>query len=1051
MKNKHSFEAVIFDLDGVITKTADIHSKAWKLMFDSYLYDRNLRFGEPFKEFSNETDYLTFVDGKPRYEGVKDFLASRAIDIPYGEISDSTDKETICGLGNRKNIYFNEILNKDGVETYKSTIDLIHELRKKGIKVGVASSSKNCKTVLKAANLIDLFATCVDGETSLELGLKGKPEADIFIKAADNLGIACDNVVIVEDAISGVQAGKKGNFGLILGIAREDNMQDLYINGADIVVRDIEEIGFKGLVKWFEEGKDEDGWSITYYNYDKEKERSRESLLTTGNGYFACRGAMEESKANKINYPGTYMAGLYNRLSSVVSGKKVENEDFVNAPNWLTVNFKIDNGEYQDMNAVEVVSILRNLDFKSGLLRREIVVKDPQNRLTKIISFRFASMKDENLAALEYKIQPLNYSGVITVNALLSANHTNKGVDRYNDLNQNHLKSLFEKSEEDLLFLAVKTSESNILITESAKLQVYLNDKLIIPEFDNSVGNGIATTEFSAELSENETLMLQKLVVLKQWKNDDIEEALRFSINKLSKIIDFDHLIVDSAMLWRKLWQKIDIKIEGDRLSQKLLRLHLYHLLSTTSLHNINLDFSIPARGLHGEAYRGHIFWDEMFVLPVYFIHFKEIARSVLLYRYRRLGEARKYAAENGYKGAMFPWQSGSSGIEETQKLHLNPANGKWNEDYSCLQRHVSLAIAYNIIQYHHICEDNDFMLNYGAEMLIEICRFWESKCKYDEVKKRYTIDKVMGPDEFHEMYDGATEGGLNDNAYTNIMTIWVFEKTLQYLHSLIDIQKEDLFLKLNFCETEINKWIDISENLNIVISDEGIISQFDGYFDLKELDWELYKTKYGNIYRMDRILKAENLSPDKYKVAKQADTMMLFYNLDVNEVDSIFKKLNYNLPDGYLERNFDYYLSRTSHGSTLSKVVHSYLASKLGKDDIAWQFFAEALKSDYADIQGGTTAEGIHTGVMASTIWIFLTCYAGIDLKSDFVRIKPNLPKHWNTVSFNFNFKSILYKIQIKPNEISIFVEAQCDEIKIFVNNEMNIIECRQWITIKY
>ena len=252
MSKKMSFEAVIFDMDGVITKTALTHASAWKKMFDEYLRKRESEHGEEFKEFTHAGDYLPFVDGKPRYKGVNDFLTSRGITIPFGDPSDPAGKETCCGLGNGKNQAFNEVLDRDGVELYPSTVSLLHELKEAGIKLGVASSSKNCKPVLEAVNLLDIFDTRVDGEVSAELNLSGKPEPDIFTTACDNVGVSYAHSIVVEDAVSGVQAGAKGNFGLTLGIAREDNRKELEENGADFVVEDLEEIsGLSGLNQLF--------------------------------------------------------------------------------------------------------------------------------------------------------------------------------------------------------------------------------------------------------------------------------------------------------------------------------------------------------------------------------------------------------------------------------------------------------------------------------------------------------------------------------------------------------------------------------------------------------------------------------------------------------------------------------------------------------------------------------------------------------------------------------------------------------------------------------
>lgn len=250
--SKYSFESVIFDLDGVITKTAKVHARAWKETFDSYLHLREKRDSEPFRGFTHDNDYLPYVDGKPRYQGVKSFLESRGINIPYGDPGDSPDKETICGIGNKKNKMFNEILKKQGAEVFPSSIEFIKSLRNAGIRVGVASSSKNCQAVLQSVNIEDLFETRVDGVVSAELGLKGKPQGDIFVTAAKNLGTEPVKSVVVEDAESGVEAGKNGGFGLTLGVARADNEKDLKEHGADIVVKDLAEININDIENWFE-------------------------------------------------------------------------------------------------------------------------------------------------------------------------------------------------------------------------------------------------------------------------------------------------------------------------------------------------------------------------------------------------------------------------------------------------------------------------------------------------------------------------------------------------------------------------------------------------------------------------------------------------------------------------------------------------------------------------------------------------------------------------------------------------------------------------------
>jgi len=1027
-----NFEAVIFDLDGVITKTALVHASAWKKMFDDYLKLREIRFKEPFMAFTHTNDYLPYVDGKPRYNGVSDFLASRKIEIPYGNPNDSPETETICGLGNKKNEAFNEVLDKEGVEVYQSTIDLMHFLKDKGLKIGVASSSKNCRKVLEKAGLMPLVDTVVDGTDSVELNLQGKPEPDIFTTAADNLGVSYHESIVFEDAVSGVQAGKAGNFGLVLGLAREENEQELKIAGADIVVKDFDDIKVDGLINWFSEGLENDNWSIQYHEYDISKEKSRESLLTVGNGYFGTRGASEEIIADEKHYPGTYIAGLYNRLKSPIGERLIENEDFVNIPNWTKIQFKIDNGDWWNYKTAKFLNYNKKLCLKTGRFSKLFVVELPDGKIIEISSERFAGMDNPHLGALKYSLTPLNFNGKITIKSGIDGAIENRGVNRYNSLNQKHLETVSQSVKDNYVQLISKTVQSKIEIAISQKHSFSLNGKSVSNKIKSISTDSQPFNEYAFDLKENEKLIHEKINSIYTSKDEGIENPKISSELVIDSTASFDELFAKHNSEWKKLWNIYDIKIEGDRLSQKLIRLHTYHMLASASPHNINIDASVTARGLHGEAYRGHIFWDELFILPFYTLRSKEIAKSLLMYRYRRLSAAKKYAQEYGYQGAMFPWQSGSDGREETQIVHLNPLTGEWGDDYSSLQRHVSLAIAYNIWEYFNSTSDIEFMEEAGTEMFLEICRFWVSKAKKDSNSGRYSIDEVMGPDEFHEHAANSPKGGLKDNAYTNIMVSWMLDKSKTILSSINCSIEEDILLKLNINHEELLKWEDISKKLNLVISEDGIIAQFDGYFDLKELDWDAYRKKYSNIYRMDRILKSEGKSADDFKLAKQADTLMTFYNLPENEVNKILTRLNYSLPDDYLSRNLHYYLNRTSHGSSLSRVVHGQLAQLINNEELSWELYKEALGSDFVDIQGGTTGEGIHTGVMASTAMMAITTYAGIDVHGDLLEVNPHLPKHWTKIEFKIEFKGVKYQFKISHNNIDIQADKKvCVKIK--------------------
>ncbi len=1046
------FEAVIFDLDGVITKTALVHAAAWKKMFDEYLLSREARFGEPFTEFTHAGDYLPYVDGKPRYNGVSSFLESRGIDIPFGDPGDDPESETVCGLGNSKNIMFNKVLDEDGVEVYESTVEILHGLKKAGVRIGVASSSKNCKPVLEKAGLIDFFETRVDGVVSAETGLNGKPEPDIFTTASDNLGVAYHRAVVVEDAVSGVQAGKKGNFGLVLGVAREDNIRELYLGGADVVVEDLGEIGLEGMNDWFENGMEQDGWLLRYFDYHQESERSREALLAVGNGYFGTRGALEESSANEVNYPGTYFSGLFNRRVSKVEGRDIENEDFVNTTNWLPLTFRIDGGPWfsfsPDPNQ-KVLGINRTLDMKSGVLRREMDLEDKQGRITRVVSSRFAGMDDPHRAGLRYALTPLNYSGKIEVRSCISGDHKNAGVKRYSDLNQDHLLAVSEEHKDDLMELVLKTSQSDISIAVCAR-----NSMLKQADVSSTIeaGPGWISQTFETKGLEGEEIILEKLVSMASSRDPGIDDALGVAKEIILQMGSFGKELALSSSAWNEIWNEIDVSIEGDREAQRLVRLHLFHMMVSASAHHAGLDAGIGPRGLHGEAYRGHIFWDELYMLPLYNLHYPQVARSVIMYRYRRLEAARSAAKEQGYEGAMFPWQSGSDGREETQVIHLNPLSGEWGDDYSSLQRHISLAIAFNIWSYYHATGDLDFMEEFGAKVLLEISQFWVSKARKEEGEERYHIDHVMGPDEFHEKLPGSSEGGLTDNAYSNIMMSWMLDKSLRILREMSAEQRTRILTQLSISDDDLARWHDIMRKLSININRDGVIEQFMGYFDLAELDWDHYKKNYEDIHRLDRILKAEGKSPDEFKLSKQADLLMSFYNLGEKDVRSILNLLGYAVPEDYLETNFDYYIQRTSHGSTLSRLVHARLAWQMGRKEIGWGLYMDALRSDLVDIQGGTTGEGVHCGVMAGTVCDVIFTFGGIDLRGDYPLINPSLPTHWRSLEFGFSFKGTHFKVAISRGKFMIFTENSGKE-KIIVDlcGVHTILPKGEWFTVKY
>ena len=766
-------------------------------------------------------------------------------------------------------------------------------------------------------------------------------------------------------------------------------------------------------------------WSLEYFKFEPGQEKLREALCTLGNGYLGTRGALNESSASKVHYPGTYMAGVFNKLDSKVAGKTITNEDLVNCPNWLPLTFKTGlDQNWIDPSKQKIISYYQKLDMKKAVLIRNYKIKESSGKITSIETRRIVHMGEMHIVAQEYSITPENYDGEILIRTGLDGTVENTGVERYSDLESLHLaEDETGQFSENGIYLSVVTNQSNINIALASSLYITSNSEEVKPiSIDTKKEEKSVFQEYKIRVNRKQKYIISKDVSIYTSLDNDTDNPIKSAIESAKNCPSFVSLYESNKKVWSELWDIFDIHVEGHAFSQKTLRLHIFHLLETASIHNTKLDAGIPARGLSGEAYRGHIFWDEVFILPVYDFRIPEITQSSLLYRYRRLEQARKYALENGYKGAMFPWQSGSTGEEETQIIHLNPKSGKWGPDNSRNQRHISFDIAYSVWEHWKITEDMEFLIKYGAELFLSIAKFGANLTYYDSKDKRYHTTGLMGPDEFHEKLPGAEKAGLKDNAYTNVMIVWTLKRALYLISSLLpEEDKTKLLKKLEIDKNELELWEKLTREINVIINKNGIISQFDGYFDLKELNWKAYKKKYGNIQRMDRILKAEGKSPNDYKVAKQADTLMLPYLFPVSELKEIFNGLGYDFNMDILRKNYEYYVQRTSHGSTLSKVVHCYISDILGQVKQSWKWYCEVLNSDISDIQGGTTPEGIHTGVMGGSVYIAIKRYAGVDLIDGIINVEPDVPKKWKHIHFKIKYKDIWYFFEIEKQLITV------------------------------
>ncbi len=773
-------------------------------------------------------------------------------------------------------------------------------------------------------------------------------------------------------------------------------------------------------------------WRLSYDAFEPEEEGLREALTSTGNGYFCTRGSFAWTDADDVHYPGTYMHGGYNRETTIMAGVPVLNEDLVNLPNWLLLELRIEDEEAVGANNVELLDYRHELDLRNAVLVRNLRFRDRAGRETTIETRRFVSMADRHQGAIEWRITPENWSGKVEIVTALDGRVTNNGVARYRELEGRHLTPAATSTpREDVVGLRARTSQSRIFVAQAARTHVYENDggnevevKRTVYQMDDYVHQILGF-----QVREKEPVRVEKMVSFYSSRDTAINEPLTNAEKSVLRFGTFEEALDRHAHAWDELWSVCDVQVPGDDHVQQLLRVHISHILQVCSPHTADLDTGVPARGLNGEAYRGHIFWDELYIYPFLNFRLPEITREFLMYRYRRLDEARAAAKEAGYKGAMYPWQSGSDGQEETQVVHLNPNSGKWEPDLSHNQRHVNAAIFYNIWRYYQVTDDFEFLLDDGAEMMLEIARFWASIAQYNGERDRYEIHGVMGPDEFHEKYPGSDEEGLRNNAYTNVMVAWICEVVQEVLELLPERSRDALVERIGLTDEEIEAWSEMSNKMFVPFHEDpdlgdGIISQFEGYEDLEELDWDHYREKYGKIQRLDRILRAEGDNPDKYKLAKQADTLMLFFLFSPEELEEIFDRLGYEYSPETLRKNVEYYEHRTTHGSTLSFVVHAHVLADLDPE-ASWKMFLTALESDVGDVQGGTTKEGIHMGVMAGTLDLIQRGYLGTEIQDGVLHFDPKQTEKLKGLSLPMRFHETPIDVTLEEGKLTVAAQA--------------------------
>lgn len=736
-------------------------------------------------------------------------------------------------------------------------------------------------------------------------------------------------------------------------------------------------------------------WIIEESDFKLDNLNKFESVFALGNGYLGLRSAVEESYVTE--WRGTYMAGLFDQFADEVT-------ELPNLPDPLLTEIKI-NGERVDLNCGNVEKYNRNLNLKTGEVTRSFIWKDSQGRKTEFEWKRFVSMDEKHLIMLKLDLTPLNYSGSLELFSVLDGQVTNSGVQHFIE------KDLRFVKDKNLYYLTAQTQESCFDLAVGAQENFYISKEKIETEAEIKTDRRQIGRKHYLRVEPNQTYSFEKKVYYLSSRDQEFEakedefaaEELHRQIIKLIDKYDqfgYRELLKKHSDCWDDYWQQMDIKISGNDFDQLAIRFALFHLIQMTPHHTDKL--SIAAKGLTGEGYRGHVFWDmETFILPFYIYSFPKKARELLMYRYHTIDGARKKAEKNGYQGAMYAWESALTGEETTPKY--GAVDVKTGEPIRIwcgeIEQHITADIAKAIFEYLKVTADYSFIENFGAEMLVEMARFWKSRLEYNEQNDYYEIKNVIGPDEYSEHID--------NNAYTNYMVYWELINTAELIEELKSKSPESyskVKRKTGFKAEEIASWKKIAKKIKLPEADRNnIIPQFDGFMEKKDYDLSEFEGEVGAI-----VSELGWEEVNEYKIIKQADVVMLMHQLS-DYFDAETKRANY-----------EYYEPKTLHDSSLSPAIHSVLAAKFDHLEEAYKLFSEAARIDLGKNMKSSDP-GLHSASLGGLWQAIVYGFAGVEIKSGKLKVEPNLPAAWDSLEFKIYFKGEEFLIKIDNNQAEI------------------------------
>ncbi len=959
------FDAVLFDLDGVLTPTAEVHMRAWAALFTGYLAGRG---AEPYRD----QDYFDHIDGKPRYEGVAQLLRSRGIELPWGEPSDPVTADTICGLGNRKEEQFNRILREEGVAPYAGSVALLDHLESRGARVAVVSSSRNAARVLAAAGLAERFSVVVDGVYAAVEGLAGKPDPATYLRAAQLLGVDPARAVVVEDAFSGVEAGRCGAFGLVVGVDRGAGATELRAAGADIVVSDLAElIPAAGHLDRRLYPVDE--WRLIERARPTAATRGRfETVFALGNGYLGLRGNADEG--GEAHEHGTFINGFHEtwpiRYPEAAYGFAEVGQTILNLPDAKTIELEID-GERFDPDASALEEYERALDMAAGVLERRCVWRMASGRRVEVSSKRMVSFESRHLALIEYSVRALDEPvSAVLRSLLLDRQAPSSGVGeeapfdpRRSEDMTGALQPRRHGASGDRAHLAHTTRASGLGVAVMAAHALSGDDRGRVSA--TSAPQRTETT-FEFQVPKGETVTLHKLIAYHDGASSGIDALLGACSSTLdaAAALGAEELFAGQRRWLEAFWADADVRVGGQPAIQQAVRWNLFQILQASALAD---GRGVSAKGVTGSGYSGHYFWDtEIYVLP-YLIHSRpEMARAALQFRHSLLPAARRRAAVMNEAGALFAWRT----INGEEASAYYPAG--------TAQYHIDADITYAVAKYLWATAESDFAAVQGTDIAVETARMWATLGFFDP-SGAFHIHAVTGPDEYSAVVD--------DNFYTNVMAAFNLRFAADLVERLAAADVEAhaaLVERLGLSPTEPAAWRRAADAMVLAFDERRGIHVQDARF-LEREPWDFAGDPPA---KRPLLLHYHPLVIYRHQVLKQADLVLALY-------------LHGRLFGADQKRaDFDFYDPLTTGDSTLSAAVQSIIAAEVGYADLAMDYFERMLYVDLADLHANT-ADGVHIASTGGAYQALVAGFGGMRDDGGRLRFEPRLPFGWTSLAF--------------------------------------------------